>query len=194
VSTPQPIPIQLLELKGKWSVSFDPDWGPKLPVTFVHLTPWNENTNEEIKYFSGSATYQIEFSISKPQKSVLKSPVYLDLGKVEIFARVKLNGKELGTLWKPPYRLEVSKTLKVGINKLEVEVTNLWVNRLIGDERFPDFDKKSLNWLQTGQAPPADSPRKTFLISKHWKKDDKLLPSGLIGPVVIEAETHNKQK
>lgn len=191
-STANPESKKLLDINGPWKVNFDPNWGPKSPVTFDVLIPWNENLNEEIKYFSGSANYQTEFFIDKSLKSELQKSVYLDLGKVENLAKVRLNGKDLGTLWMPPYQLDISKALKVGSNILEVEVTNLWVNRLIGDERFPDFDKKSIGWLQAGQALPADAPRKTFLFTKQWKKDDKLLPSGLMGPVVIEVRTNNK--
>ncbi len=183
MSTPKPT-FEQIALGGPWNVTFDPKWGPKNRVVLDNLIPWNESSNDEIKYFSGSAIYQKDFSISKSQISTF--PIYLDLGQVEIFAKVKLNGKELGTLWKPPYRLDIRKAIAIGRNTLEIEVTNLWVNRLIGDERFPDFDRKNLGWLLNGEAPAQDAPRKTFVIRKKWKKEDKLIPSGLIGPVVID--------
>ena len=182
LSTPKPT-FNQIAIDGKWTVTFDPKWGPKNPIELDSLQTWNQSTNEEIKYFSGSALYKNEFTISKKQMST--SPIYLDLGKVEVFAKVTLNGKELGTLWKAPYRVEISKSIKKGINLLEIEVTNLWVNRLIGDERFEDFDRKNIDWLSKGLAPSADAPRKTFLAKSIWKKEDVLVPSGLIGPVSL---------
>jgi hypothetical protein len=186
-TTPKPIYTQLLTLNDKWNITFDSTWGPKEPVVYDSLKPWNEDTTVAIKYFSGSATYQTTFNLFKSQ---LKSPLILDLGRVEIMARVKLNGNDLGTLWKPPFRIDISKALISGNNTLEVEVTNLWVNRLIGDERFANFDKTKLEWLQAGQAPPPNAPRQTFMFIKKWDKEDKLLSSGLIGPVVIESATN----
>jgi len=58
----------------------------------------------------------------------------LDLGTVYDLAEVSVNGKELGTLWKPPYRVDVTDVLKSGANSLEIKVTNQWTNRLAGDQ------------------------------------------------------------
>jgi len=181
-TTPKTEFKDLLTLNDKWTVNFDPNWGPKEPVAFDQLTPWNESTNEAIKYFSGTATYKTTFDLASQN-----SRLVLDLGKVEVMARVTLNGQDLGTLWKPPFQVDVTKVAKVGANTLEVEVTDLWVNRLIGDERFPSWGAGYPDWLTAGKAPPGDAPRKTFAASKHWKKNDPLLPSGLIGPVTLRA-------
>ena len=180
---------EMLALSGHWSVSFDPTWGPKQPVAFDHLIPWNESPNEEIKFFSGTATYKTTFQLGK-----LNSRLLLDLGKVEVLARVTLNGKDLGTLWKPPFRVDVSSAAKAGANTLEVEVTNLWVNRLIGDERFADFGKTYPAWLTDGKPMPGDAPRKTFAAFNHWKKDSPLVPSGLIGPVTLQTAQNSSAK
>lgn len=180
--TPKTEFTDLLALTNNWIVIFDPNWGPKAPVTFAQLTPWNENTNDAIKYFSGTATYKTTFQLASAN-----SKLVLDLGKVEVLAHVTLNGKNLGTLWKPPFQVDVSHAAKVGVNTLEVEVTDLWVNRLIGDERFPNWGAGFPGWLTAGKAPPNDNPRKTFEAVKHWKKNDPLVPSGLIGPVTLRA-------
>jgi hypothetical protein len=110
-----------------------------------------------------------------------------------------LNGKDLGVLWNKPYRLEISKTLIPGTNTLEIDVTNLWVNRLIGDEQYPNdcryndidmnwYTNRSLaewpDWLINNKERPVRD-RVTFTSWKHWDKDDKLQPSGLIGPVPL---------
>ena len=179
-----------IAIDGKWTVNFDPYWGPKEPVVMDSLKAWNESSNDQIKYFSGSAVYKKEFTISKSKIS--KNRIFLNLGQVDIFAKVTLNGKELGTLWKPPYRIEITQAIQAGKNKLEIEVTNQWVNRLIGDERFPDYDRKNLNWLIKGQAPPASSARKVFAVVPKTKKTDKLIPAGLVGPVMVEVQTNLK--
>jgi len=181
-TTPKTEYKEVLALNHNWTVNFDPNWGPKEPVAFDQLTPWNENTNDAIKYFSGTATYQTTFDLP-----TANSRLVLDLGNVQVLARVTLNGQDLGTLWKPPFQVDVTSAAKAGANTLEVEVTDLWVNRLIGDERFPSWGTGYPEWLTAGQAPPANAPRKTFAASKHWNKNSPLLPSGLIGPVTLRA-------
>ena len=117
--------------------------------------------------------------------------LYLDLGKVAVMAEVKLNGKNLGIVWKTPYRLEVTGAVKAGENSLEVEVVNLWVNRQIGDEQLPEDSDRNANgtlkkwpqWLEEGKASPAG--RYTFTSWRLWGKDAPLQESGLLGPVKI---------
>ena len=98
------------------------------------------------------------------------SKFILDLGEVHDIARVRVNGRDAGTVWKQPYRLDVTELVKQGSNKLEVEVVNTWLNRLIGDEQ-PDVSKSG-----------------TFTIMKSWKAQDSLLPAGLLGPVMVVEE------
>jgi hypothetical protein len=105
---------------------------------------------------------------------------------------VKLNGKDLGTLWKPPYRVDVSEALKNGENTLELKVVNLWINRQIGDEQLPEDCDRNANgtlkswpqWIQDGK--PSPTGRFTFSSWKLWKKNDLLVESGLIGPVTLQ--------
>ena len=116
-------------------------------------------------------------------------------------AEVSLNGKSLGTLWKPPYRVDLSGVLKEGENTLEVRVANLWVNRQIGDEQLPEDSDRNPNgtlkswptWLAEGK--PSPTGRYTFTSWRLWKKDDPLVPSGLLGPVrLIAAIQTGEQK
>jgi hypothetical protein len=117
--------------------------------------------------------------------------LYLDLGNVQVMARVSLNGKDLGLLWKAPYRVEITDAAKVGDNALEVQVTNLWVNRMIGDEtlaedssRNPDGTLKEWpQWVQAGKSSPTG--RQTFTSWRLWNATDPLQASGLIGPVTL---------
>ncbi len=186
-STPKTEFKEVLALNDNWIVAFDPAWGPKEPVAFDRLIPWNESDSDAIKYFSGTATYRTSFDW-KPEAGNRKPEIVLDLGQVEVLAKVTLNGKELGTLWKPPFRVEVSRAVKAGANTLEVEVTNLWVNRLIGDSRFPNFGPGFPDWLVAGKPIPDNALRKTFIFAPgRWTKSDPLVPSGLIGPVTLQA-------
>ena len=188
-ASPNLITKELMTLNDDWTVAFDPKWGPNAPVKFDKLIPWNDSADDEIKYFSGSAVYRKTFTLSNIN---VASPLQLDLGQVDVMARVKLNGKDLGLLWCPPFQVDISKAAKSGKNILEIEVTNLWINRLIGDEVFAY--KNIYSQIREGQSLPADSQRKTFEFrfggrnAKHWKATDALRPSGLIGPVCLYEE------
>jgi hypothetical protein len=108
-----------------------------------------------------------------------------------VIAAVRLNGKDLGILWKPPYRVDVTGALKAGENTLEVKVTNLWANRMIGDEGLPEDSQRNPNgtlkewpqWLLEGK--PSPTGRYTFTAWRLWNKDDPLIESGLLGPVTL---------
>ena len=120
-----------------------------------------------------------------------KNRVVLDLGQVEVMARVIVNGHDMGVLWMNPYRVDITDSLRAGDNRIEIQVTNQWVNRLIGDEAYPadcDFAGSALKewpqWLLKNQERPSKE-RQTFTTWKHWNADDPLLPSGLIGPVYV---------
>ncbi len=188
VSVPQP-----LEVSGPWALNFPPDRGAPATVTLDKLISWTDHAESGVKYFSGTATYVKEVEIPAEMTGGGRQ-LSLDLGQVKNIAEVSVNGKPLGILWKPPFRADITGAVKPGKNKLEIKVTNLWPNRLIGDEQFPDdcvFEtggaiKEWPAWLTNGL--PRPEPRRvTFTTWKHWKKDDKLLPSGLLGPVTIQA-------
>ena len=180
-------PKGLMTLNTDWSVAFDPKWGPAAPVKFDTLSPWNEHANKAIKYFSGSAVYRKTFTLPNIRKG---ASLNLDLGQVDVMARVKLNGQDLGLLWCPPFQVDLSEAVKPGKNQLEIEVTNLWINRMIGDAAFR-YDKKIYRQIREGQPLPAKSRRKTFQFevkNVHPKKNDVLRSSGLIGPVRLYEE------
>ena len=176
------------ELVRSWEVAFDPQWGGPAKVTFDKLEDWSKRPEDGIKYYSGTAVYRTTFEAKRPDS---KSRIYLDLGKVAVMAEVKLNGQDIGILWKPPYRVDVTSALKNGENKLELNVVNLWINRQIGDEQLPEDKERNAKgtldawpaWLQEGK--PNPTGRFTFSSWKLWKKDDPLVESGLIGPVQL---------
>jgi hypothetical protein len=108
-------------------------------------------------------------------------------------AQVSLNGKDRGILWKSPYRVEITNAAKAGDNALEVKVTNLWVNRMIGDETLPEDSTRNPDgtlkewpqWVREGKSSPTG--RSTFTSWRLWKANDPLQESGLIGPVTLHA-------
>jgi hypothetical protein len=115
----------------------------------------------------------------------------LDLGQVREIAEVRLNGQNVGIAWKSPFRIDITKAAKPGENDLEVSVTNLWPNRLIGDDQEPEdvewngiVLKKWPEWFEKGEPRPVPA-RKTFTTWHHWRKDSPLQPSGLLGPVLL---------
>lgn len=179
-------------VKGPWTVLFPAGWGAPAKVTFNKLISWPDSSDLGVRYFSGTATYKAAFRASKADSDCR---LFLDLGRVEVIAEVWLNGKSLGTFWKPPFVCEVTELLRPEANELEVRVTNLWPNRLIGDEQFPDDctadgrwksgEIPALpDWLKNGRTRP-ETRRLTFCTWKHWGRNDALLPSGLLGPVTL---------
>ncbi len=179
-----PAPV---EISGAWTLTFPPNWGAPASVTFNKLMSWTDSPDSGVKYFSGTATYTKEITLQSTDLSTNQS-LWLDLGRVKNLAEVWVNGKSLGILWKPPFRLDITGAAKPGKNKLEIRITNLWPNRLIGDEQLPDdrqWNGKRLRewpqWVLDGK--PSPTGRFTFTTWHHWTKDDALLESGLIGPV-----------
>ena len=176
-------------LTGAWNLSFPPDWGAPSAVTLDQLISWTDHTNAGVRYFSGTASYGREIEISADRLNAGRE-VWLDLGAVKNFAEVSLNGQNLGVLWKPPFRVNLTAAAKPGANRLVVKVTNLWPNRLIGDEQLPpdcQWNGKQLKawpqWLLDGK--PSPTGRLTFTTWHHWTKDSALLESGLLGPVTL---------
>ncbi|MFZ1288779.1 MAG: glycosyl hydrolase [Melioribacteraceae bacterium] len=171
-------------IMGDWNISFDPKWGGPEKVVFYNLDDWSKRTEEGIKYYSGTAVYKKNFDLN--ENDLDSHELFLELGEVHNIARVRLNEKDLGIVWTAPLQIDITKSVKTGINYLEIEVTNLWVNRLIGDEQLP-FDGvingEWPNWLLSGKQ--RTSGRFTFTTSTFYKKDSVLLKSGLIGPVKI---------
>ncbi len=193
VQLPEP-----LQINGSWGVQFTPGWGAPSSIQFPELIPWNKHAEKGIRYFSGKATYRKKIMI--PEDMLTKNQLlFLDLGEVEVIARVKLNGKDLGILWKKPYNVDVTTIVQEGENLLEVMVVNLWPNRLIGDANLPE----DCNWSSETGVPanlteypkwmienkPSPTGRFTFSIIKVWSKDDPLRKSGLLGPVQFYSVT-----
>jgi hypothetical protein len=158
-----------LEITGAWDVRFPPKWGAPEQITLDHLASLSDSTNAGVKYFSGTAAYTKSFDWNPPSKNEAQnSRIQLDLGDVQVMARVKLNGRDLGILWKPPFRVDIAGALQSGSNVLEIRVANLWPNRMIGDAALPAAE------------------RFTWSTYEPFKKDTPLPKSGLLGPVTIQ--------
>lgn len=165
----------LQNIAGEWKVNFDPEWGGPETVIFPELTDWTEHSEEGIKYYSGTATYNKSFElIFAPEKN---KRYFLQLGSVKDLgiAEVRINGKDKGITWTKPFRIEISNDLQEGENTLEINVVNSWYNRVAGDEIFPD--KKQ--YTQTNIVLIND-------FRGNPRTEIPLEPSGLLGPVTIE--------
>jgi hypothetical protein len=181
-----------VEIGGPWEVHFPTNWGAPAMVTRPKLVSWSEDSDPGVKYFSGTATYSKTLRIPE-ERFGRNRRQYLDLGKVRIMAQVKLNGTDLGLLWKAPFRWDITEIAKPGDNTLEVRVVNLWVNRLIGDEELPEDSQRRPDgtltawpqWVKEGK--PSPTGRYTFTSWRLWKKGSPLQESGLLGPVRLIA-------
>jgi hypothetical protein len=155
----------ITEVTNPWIVTFDSaSRGPHRPVIFNKLADWTLNSNDSIRYYSGTALYTSAFLLEQtsPDKKL-----YLDIGPVNGMARVKLNGKDAGGLWTFPWRVDISTLAKEGENRIEVEIVNTWVNRLTGDSKIPV------------------NKRRTWCFVNPMTPDSPLAPSGMVGPVKI---------
>jgi hypothetical protein len=154
-----------------WQVSFEHDSikrGALEIVTFTALKDWTQFDDERIRYYSGTAVYKTTLTTNSKIQEFKDSKIYLDLGKVNVMAKVKINGVYVGGVWTEPYRVDVTGHICDGENTLEIEVVNTWKNRLIGDQRLPEKDRR-------------------VKASYQWKPDSPLQKSGLIGPVTLLA-------
>jgi len=130
----------------------------------------SDSTNNGVKYFSGTMIYTKTFDWKPAAPAGGQTfEEWLDLGDVQVMAQVKINGHDLGTLWKPPFRVDVSAALKAGRNVLEVRVANLWLNRMIGDVALPAAE------------------RFTWSSYEPFTTNTPLPKSGLLGPVTIRS-------
>ena len=157
-----------VEINGPWEVSFAPGRGAPEKITFDQLADWTQRPEDEVKYFSGKATYRQTFDLPESTFRAPHSAMILDLGKVNDIAVVRVNGRELGTLWQPPYRVNINHAVHPGMNTLEVDVVNCWNNRLAGDAALPAYQ------------------RHTSITAPTVNKHSPLLPAGLIGPVTLQ--------
>lgn len=187
------------EFTGPWDVTFQPQRGAPHGVRLSELVSLHRNPDPGVRYFSGTAAYSTTVAVSSEVFDPYKR-WYLDLGRVEVIAEVSINGRNLGTLWKPPYILDVTEAVHPGNNSLEVRVTNLWPNRLIGDEYLPaEYEysdkgrsikdigeiKRIPDWFLQNKPKPGD--RVTFSTWKHYSKNSPLLEAGLLGPVRLRS-------
>ncbi len=194
-------PKPATEITGKWNVSFNPKLDKPFEMDFPELIDFSKHNSRDVNYFAGTATYRKTVNIEsglleKGQK------IILDLGEMNDIAEVKVNGKNMGVLWYPPYFVDITDAIIKGENKLEIAVTNNWANRLIGDEQEPaDFEWGKDRGEKMGRAmlaypdwfiqnePRPSQGRKTFSVWYYYRPDSQLKPAGLVGPVKLVVET-----
>jgi hypothetical protein len=194
-----PVPATVpapITLDGPWRVAFQAGRGAPAMIELAALQSLHLHPDAGVKYFAGTAAYTRRLEI--PGDYLARDRrVVLDLGRVEVLAEVWLNGKRAGAVWKEPYRLDVTDAVRAGSNELEVRVTTLWPNRLIGDEQLPPENDYGLRdeqgndphgitklpaWYKDGKPKPPGG-RVTFTTWRFYDKDEPLVAAGLLGPV-----------
>lgn len=191
-----PVLSQIQEIKGSWMVQFDPQWFyPTIGLSgdqaegllvFDNLEDWMKRPEPAVKNFSGKAVYRKVFELKQQvgnqkvegsrSETDSQARLFLDLGSVKETARVRVNGKDLGVVWCQPWRVEITQAVKTGENTLEIEVVNLWPNRLVGDKGLPLAERRTRTKMFVGGL------------------NNDQLPSGLLGPVTIQALNQIKTK
>jgi hypothetical protein len=162
VNSPEPETVMTLDVP--WEIEFrNEDIGPPGVLRLQELVDWTRSEDDRIRYYSGTATYSARFMVDR----IPEGDLVLDLGKVGMMAEARLNGTDLGACWIFPYRLEIGSNLVEGENRLEIEVVNIWRNRIVGDLSLPPDERYT-----------------TYLISDA-RPGEPLKPSGLMGPVTI---------
>lgn len=156
------------DLSEKWDLHFDPKWNAPEKVEIGELKSWLEFEEPGIRYYSGTARYMKTFSLKT--RDIKGRRLILDLGNVQEMASMKINGHQVQLMWSAPFRFDITPFVKTGDNVLEVEVVNLWPNRLIGDGKLPENKRLTRTNISKFDAPDAD---------KYLRE------SGLLGPVTI---------
>lgn len=166
--TSNPKEFQNMEISNNWSVKFSKNLhlDQEKDIFMENLTLWNNSSDEDIKYYSGTASYTKTVDIKAETLAVAKN-ITLDIEKVDVMAKVYINDKYIGGLWTLPYRLDISNALLAGENKIRIDVVNTWANRLIGDSRLPIEERRS------------------FATVNSWRPEDTLDESGLSGAINI---------
>ena len=157
------------ELSGKWDINFDPKWGAPEKIEINELKSWIKFDEPGVKYYSGTARYKKTFSLTT--KDITGNELILDLGNVQEMASININGHFMQVMWSAPFRFDITPFVQTGNNELEVEVVNMWPNRLIGDGKLPENQRLTKTNINKFDAPDAD---------KYLRE------SGLIGPVKIK--------
>jgi hypothetical protein len=152
---------------GGWALDFPAGWGAPASVPVDHFESWTQSADPGIRYFSGTAVYRSTFSVPRAGLAAGQQ-LWLDLGEVREIVTVLVNDHKVETLWRPPFAVRIDPLLHAGNNAIEIQVTNLWPNRLIGD-------------LQ-----PSATKRFTQTNVRAYTQDSPLLPSGILQPVVLQ--------
>lgn len=187
-----------LQIEDNWTVEFLDGRGAPAKIAMPALESWSVNVDSNIRYYSGKAGYTNRFTLSDNQIKQYKT-FLLDLGDMADIGEVFVNGRSAGVIWTKPYEADISSFVKKGLNEIKVVIANRWINRLIGDENVPSgyeyeqggskFTKGRMrkwpDWMYDSTK-QQNTGRYTFTTWKHYSKNDQLVKSGLLGPVIIK--------
>ena len=158
---------EVIDLSRDWRVEFDVKMGAPESYPFDQLSSWTDIDNNGINYYSGSADYTREFTISK-ETLTKNAQAYIVFEDIQEIARVSVNGKDCGIVWTPPYIANITQHLEAGVNNISVQVINNWNNRIVGDLK----NSHGKEYAKTNA-------------KKKFSVGSPLLESGLIGKAEI---------
>jgi len=159
---------EAIQLASEWDNQFDPNWGAPASVKTNILKSWTEFDGPGVKYYSGTAKYSQSFQVKANE--LKQNKMILDLGNVKEMASVKINGHQMQVMWSAPFQFDITPFVKDGVNTLEVEVVNMWVNRLIYDGKLTENQRLTKTNINKFNTPDAEK---------------YLRVSGLVGPVKL---------
>lgn len=174
VELPHELPPPL-EIAGPWTLTFEPGRGAPDSIILERLIDWTQHPDPGVRFFSGRATYRTTFQLDA---SLATLPARLELEGLGVIARVHVNGREVGILWTPPWQLDITRHLQAGPNQIEIEVANLWINRLIGDAALPAEHRITRTNVRL------EPGNRTLRIFQSFGANDPLEPSGILGGAV----------
>jgi hypothetical protein len=186
-----PAPV---DLSADWTVRFQPPVGHSFDREFHRLHDFALDSDDQVRYFSGVATYRRILHVTPQQLD--RNVCILELGDVHDIAVVRIDGHVLPALWTKPFSVDVTPWLKAGDHTLEIAVTDRWVNRMVGDEHLPAdaeyaFDGGPMYSGRLAEFPdwygdPAKTAarrRTSFATWQHFNINSQLVPAGLAGSV-----------
>lgn len=173
------------DISSDWTVRFDPKWGGPEEVAFKSLLDWKDSEDERIRYYSGSAFYHRAFCLDFDKND----NIIVEFESIHNIAAIRINGKYVTTLWTSPWKADITDYVTEGENEIEIEVANLWVNRLIKDMSIEENNHVPGEWqpwlFNEGER---NCSRLSYATFDHYRADSPLVNSGIIGKVNIIIE------
>ncbi len=162
------------DLDTPWTLTFKKDFdkrGPEEPIILDELIDISTHEDYDTKHYAGTIGYANSFTL---EETPVDKNLILNLGYVTAAAKVYINNKYVGGVWTYPYSIDITDFVEAGENKIDVDVSTIWHNRVIGDVALPENE------------------RQTWSVFQPYGVGTRLFPAGMIGPVVVESVVYKE--